>query len=69
MRSSKRYEKFNEKISLIMMPAFNPMLGSAVNIDEKERLGPILNNKLFKLNDAIVFRLDGTCLGKLEMIR
>jgi uncharacterized protein len=66
---SKRYKKFNKKISLIMMPAFNPMLGSAVNIDEKEHLGPILNNKLFKLNDAIVFRLDGTCLGKLEKIR
>lgn len=66
---AKRYEKFNKKISLIMMPAFNPMSGSVVNIDEKERLGPILNNKLFKLNDAIVFRLDGTCLGKLETIR
>ncbi|MFH0884888.1 MAG: metallophosphoesterase family protein [Candidatus Micrarchaeota archaeon] len=66
---SARYKKFNKAVSLIMMPAFNPLVGSAVNIDEKEHLGPILNNKLFKLNDAIVFRLDGTCLGKLENIR
>jgi putative SbcD/Mre11-related phosphoesterase len=66
---AKRYDGFNRGIKLIMMPAFNPLVGSAVNIDEKERLGPILNNKLFKLNDAIVFRLDGTCLGKLEDIK
>lgn len=65
---AERYKKFNNNISLIMMPAFNPMLGSAINIDEKERLGPILNNKLFKLNHALVFRLDGTCLGQLEKI-
>lgn len=63
---AKRYDKFNKKINLILMPAFNPLVGSAINIDENERLGPILNNKLFKLNHALVFRLDGTCLGKLE---
>lgn len=64
----KRYEKFNRDIRLIMMPAFNPLVGSAVNIDEKTRLGPLLNNNLFKLNRALVFRLDGTCLGQLENI-
>ncbi len=63
-----RYKSFNKNIRLILMPAFNPLVGSAINIDEKERLGPILNNKLFKLNRALVFRLDGTCLGQLEMI-
>jgi hypothetical protein len=65
---SLRYKKFNKKIRLIMMPAFNPMLGCAINIDEKEHLGPILNNNLFKLNRALVFRLDGTCLGQLEKL-
>jgi metallophosphoesterase superfamily enzyme len=64
----KRYEKFNKKIELVMMPAFNPLVGNAINIDEKGRLGPILNNNLFKLNRALVFRLDGTCLGQLENI-
>ncbi len=63
---SARYPEFNEKIKLVLMPAFNPLVGSAVNIDENERLGPILNNKLFKLNHALVFRLDGTCLGRLD---
>ncbi len=66
---SKKYPRHNKKIRLIMMPAFNPLVGSVVNLDVKERLGPILNNKLFKLNHAIVFRLDGTCLGKLENIK
>lgn len=65
---SGRYKKFNRKIKLVLMPAFNPLVGSAINIDVNERLGPILNNKLFKLNRALVFRLDGTCLGQLEMI-
>lgn len=63
---SERYEKYDDKISLVLMPAFNPLVGSALNIDVGERLGPLLNNKLFKLNHAIVVRLDGTSLGKFE---
>lgn len=65
---AERYPDANRKIELIMMPAFNPLVGTVVKKDKRERLGPILNNKLFKLSDAIVFRLDGTRLGKLENI-
>ncbi|MEW6035586.1 MAG: hypothetical protein AB1529_03160 [Candidatus Micrarchaeota archaeon] len=65
---AKRYPESNRKIKLVLMPAFNPLVGSSINADDKERLGPILNNKLFKLDDALVFRLDGTRLGKLENI-
>jgi putative SbcD/Mre11-related phosphoesterase len=65
---SERYKSFNKNIKLILMPAFNPLVGSTLNYDEKKHLGPILNNKLFKLDDAIVFRLDGTCLGKFQNI-
>lgn len=65
---SERYEKFNKKIKLILMPAFNPLVGFPINLTKKERLGPVLNNKLFKLNDALLFRLNGTCLGKLTSI-
>jgi hypothetical protein len=65
---AERYKNFNKNIKLILMPAFNPLVGSTLNYDEKEHLGPILNNRLFKLNDAIVFRLDGTRLGKFENI-
>jgi hypothetical protein len=64
---SEHYDVFNKKIELILMPAFNPLVGSIINSSRKEHLGPVLNNKLFKLRDALVFRLDGTCLGKLEL--
>lgn len=62
----KHYTKFNEKIKLILMPAFNPLVGFPINSRGKNRFGPILNNNLFKLEDALVFGLDGTCLGLLN---
>lgn len=65
---AERYPNMNKKIKLIMMPAFNPLVGTVIKIDKKERLGPILNNRLFKLSHAIVVRLDGIRLGKLENI-
>ena len=63
-----KYEKFNMNIKLILMPAFNQLVGSVVNFSEKERLGPLLNNNLFKLDDALVFRLNGISLGRLKTI-
>jgi len=65
----KYYEKFNKKIKLILLPAFNPLVGSAINKPKEKQLGPIFNNKLFKLNDAIVFRLDGSLIEKLKNIK
>lgn len=65
---AERYEKFNEKIKLILMPAFNPLVGFPINFTKKEQLGPLLNNKLFKLERALLFRLDGTSLGRLNQI-
>jgi len=64
----KHYKKFNKKIKLILMPAFNPLVGTPIKSTQKNHLGPILNNNLFKFNDAIVYRLDGSCLGKLKDI-
>lgn len=64
----KHYKKFNKKIKLILMPAFNSLVGSSIN-SKNVRLGPILNNNLFKLNDALVFHLDSTGLGKLNSIK
>ncbi|MFH0737827.1 MAG: metallophosphoesterase [Candidatus Micrarchaeota archaeon] len=61
-----RYPQARKDIRLIMMPAFNPLVGSIMKTDDKSRLGPLLNNKLFKLSDALVVRLDGTRLGKLK---
>lgn len=66
---SERYGEFNARIKLILLPAFNPMVGSGINLTSTERLGPLLNNNLFKLDDALVFRLDGTGLGKIKNIK
>jgi len=63
------YKKFNKKIKLVLMPAFNPLVGSTINKPKEKQLGPIFNNKLFKLNDALVFRLDGSLIGKLKTIQ
>lgn len=62
----KHYKKFNKKIKLILMPAFNPAIGTPINNDVKSHFGPLINNKLFKLNHALIFRLSGISLGNLE---
>ncbi len=62
---SKKYQRFNENIELILIPAFNPLVGYPINKSVK-KLGPLLNNNLFKLKDALLFRLDGTPLGVLK---
>ncbi|MBD3398160.1 hypothetical protein GF412_03140 [Candidatus Micrarchaeota archaeon] len=59
----KKYPGYNKRIKLILMPSFNPLLGT--NIVKSEGLGPVLRNKLFKLNTAIVYTLGGTKIGKL----
>ncbi|MFH1222638.1 MAG: metallophosphoesterase [Candidatus Micrarchaeota archaeon] len=64
---AKHYESFNKKSQLILMPAFNPLVGSSLR--QNEHLGPVLNNNLFKLNAALLFSLDGTLLGKLGDIK
>lgn len=64
----KHYENCNEKIRLILMPAFNPIVGSGMKLDKEEHLGPLLNNKLFDVKNAMVYKLDGTYLGKLSRI-
>ncbi|MFH1521195.1 MAG: metallophosphoesterase [Candidatus Micrarchaeota archaeon] len=61
-----KYKKFNKKIKLILIPAFNPAIGTPINNDGKLHFGPLINNKLFKLNHALIFRLSGICLGKLK---
>ena len=62
---TKKYKKFNKKIKLILMPAFNPLVGKSVNTSENKHLGPLLNNNLFKLESALFYRLDGTPIGNV----
>ncbi len=68
VKMAEHYDKFNSKLKLVMMPAFNPLVGSAINSPSEKQLGPLLNNKLFKLERALLFRLDGTSLGELKTI-
>ena len=61
----KHYKKFNKKIKLILMPPFNFLVGRSITKSQKESLGPLFNNKLFKLDHEIIYRLDGICVGKI----
>jgi putative SbcD/Mre11-related phosphoesterase len=61
---AKHYENFNHKSQLVLMPAFNPLVGSSLK--KGEHLGPVLNNNLFKLNDALLFTMHGILIGKLK---
>ncbi len=64
----KKFYKFNEKIQLVFLPAFNPLVGKSMKLNATEHMGPLLSNKLFKLNEALVYQLNGMCLGKLKNI-
>lgn len=59
-----KYENFNKKIELVIIPAFNPLVGSVINRKKEKHLGPLINKKLFKLEQSKLFRLDGTLLGR-----
>ncbi|UCE36526.1 MAG: metallophosphoesterase [Thermoplasmata archaeon] len=66
--TEERYPKSNPK--LIIMPTFNDLLGGiAVNERDSELLGPIMKNKLVDLDNAEIYLLDGTFLGKLSDLR
>jgi hypothetical protein len=64
---SEHYKTFEKSIKLILMPAFNPLVGMRFHAGDSH-LGPILSNNLFKINVATVYRLDGTSLGELDKI-
>ncbi len=51
------------------MPAFNRLLGGVpVNVKKmsNELLGPLLKNNFIDMNNAEIYLLDGTYLGKLK---
>lgn len=62
-RIAERYPKYNRGMRMLLMPSFNPLLGT--DVARTEGLGPALKNKLFKINTAIVYTLGGTKIGKL----
>ncbi len=57
----KHFKKFNEEIQCIILPAYNPLIGSSFNISER-KLGPIFYNNLFKWNSIMVYNIKGILL-------
>lgn len=56
--------KCNPEKSLIIMPAFNMLCGSAINTHKLKPYAPIL--KIIELEESDVYLLDGTLLGKVR---
>jgi len=59
------------KLEVIIMPAFNNLLGGTpINIKttSDELLGPLLKNNFVNMNESEIYLLDGTYLGKLKNI-
>ena len=58
------------KPELIIIPAFNDILGGTpLNEKEVKFLSPVLTNKLVDMDDAEIYLLNGTFLGKLKDLR
>jgi hypothetical protein len=59
------------RLEVVLMPAFNRLLGgTSVNIKRTndELLGPLLKNNFVNMDNADLYLLDGTYLGKLKNI-
>lgn len=57
------------RLEVIIMPAFNHLLGGTVINDKRandELLGPLLKNEFVDMKNAEIYLLDGTYLGKLK---
>lgn len=57
------------KLNIIILPAFNSLLGSLNVMEKKDLSGPLLTSKAMKLDDMRTYLLDGTYLGLLKNIR
>jgi len=57
-------------LKVIMMPAFSQMVGcTPVNKGKGRLLGPLSRQEMFKLDEAEVYLLDGTCIGCVRDLR
>ncbi len=64
-RALERYEKLGK--GFVMLPAFSDLCGgSYVNEEEPRLLGPVLKNGLTDIDNAEMYLLDGTHLGKVK---
>jgi putative SbcD/Mre11-related phosphoesterase len=67
-RASDRYSNIGDSNpEIIILPAFNDLgSGTPVNTTKPEFLGPLLKNGMVDTDDAEIYLLDGTALGKLN---
>ncbi len=57
------------KLNIIILPAFNRLLGS-LNVTSKEDLsGPLLTSRAMNLDDMRTYLLDGTYLGTVKYLK
>jgi len=64
-----RYKVKTGKLEVIIMPAFNNLLGGTpvnVKTTSDELLGPLLKNDFIDMTNSNLYLLDGTYLGKLK---
>ncbi len=57
------------KLNIIILPSFNPMLGSLNVMSNEEHSGSLLLNKVLDLDEMRTYLLDGTYLGVLKNIK
>lgn len=64
----KKYEKTHTDVQLIVVPAFNPLVGFDLKKLSGGQLGPLINNNVFKWSAALVVRLNGNSVGKINQL-
>lgn len=57
------------KLNIIILPAFNSLLGSLNVVEKGDLSGPLLTSKAMSLDEMRTYLLDGTYLGVLNKIR
>ncbi len=65
--AQKQYPNVEKNLSLVLLPAFNRMLGNAINNPKQRLFGPLFKNNLFKYDDALLYNLEGTVIGAGSM--
>ncbi|AGB04517.1 putative phosphoesterase, SbcD/Mre11-related protein [Aciduliprofundum sp. MAR08-339] len=59
--SDRGVEKYGKNVKIVVLPAFNPLVGAAIG----KPIGPLFRNKL--VGEMEVYLLNGTYLGKYNM--
>jgi len=69
LRLGKKQLFINGLINILVVPAFNPLLGGVpINVNT-ELLGPLLSSKMINVDETSLTLLDATYLGKLSELK